>query len=131
MNWSVRISARESSLLSALSGGFINSNYRLLLPDRSVVLRIAARAGDLKKELRVLKHVQDAVPVPAVVAEDFSGPRPFALLEFIEGTLLSDSLGSLDGADLIGVAFEAGISLQAIHSLAKKKLPSPVARRSR
>ncbi|HTD16676.1 MAG TPA: hypothetical protein VK673_15945, partial [Chthoniobacterales bacterium] len=61
----------------------------------------------------------------------FSGPRPFALLEFIEGTLLSDSLGSLDGADLIGVAFEAGISLQAIHSLAKKKLPSPFARRSR
>ena len=102
--------------VSALSGGFINSNYRLLLPDRSVDLRIAARPGDLKKELRVLKHVQDAVPVPAVVAEDFSGPRPFALLEFIEGTLLSDSLGSLDGADLIGVAFEAGISLQAIHS---------------
>lgn len=49
-------------------------------------------------------------------AEDFSGPRPFALLEFIEGELLSDSLGSLDAAHLTRVAAEAGTILQAIHS---------------
>src|SRR5689334_7668790 len=103
--------------VSLLTGGFINSNYRLVLPDhRSLVLRIAARPGDLKKELRVLKHIQDAVPVPAVIAADFSGPRPFALLEFIEGGLLSDSLSSLNAVELTRVAFEAGISLQAIHS---------------
>jgi aminoglycoside phosphotransferase (APT) family kinase protein len=103
--------------VSVLTGGFVNANYHLVLSDhRSLVLRIAARPGDLKKELRVLKHVQGAVPVPAVVAEDFSGARPFALLDFIEGRLLSDNLGSLDGADLIRVAFEAGRSLQAIHS---------------
>ena len=102
--------------VSMLTGGFVNSNYRLVLPDRSLVLRIAARPGELKKELRVLKQVQDAVPVPAVVAEDFSGPRPFALLEFIEGRLLSDSLGSLGAADLARAAFEAGLSLHAIHS---------------
>jgi len=107
----------EIESVSVLTGGFDNSNYRLVLRDhRSLVLRIAARPGDLKKELRVLKQVQDAVPVPAVIAEDFSGPRPFALLEFVEGTLLSDSLSSLDGADLTRVAFEAGIALQAIHS---------------
>lgn len=107
----------EIESVSVLTGGFVNSNYHLVLPDhRSLVLRIAARPGDLKKELRVLKHVQGAVPVPAVVAEDFSGPRSFALLEFIEGTLLSDALSSLDGADLTRVAFEAGITLQAIHS---------------
>jgi len=103
--------------VSVLAGGFVNSNYRLVLRDRtSLLLRVAARPADLKKELRVLKHVQGAVPVPAVVAEDFSGPRPFALLEFIEGRLLSDSLSSLDAADLSRVVFEAGISLQAIHS---------------
>jgi aminoglycoside phosphotransferase (APT) family kinase protein len=102
--------------VSVLTGGFVNSNYRLVVPDHPLVLRIAARPGDLKKELRVLRHVQDAVPVPAVVAEDFSGPSPFALLEFIEGRLLSDSMSSLDAVDLTRVGFEAGISLQAIHS---------------
>src|ERR1700751_5495782 len=112
-----RLGGSEIESVSVLTGGFVNSNYRLVLRDhRSLVLRIAARPGDLKKELGVLKRIHDAVPVPAVVVEDFSGPRPFALLEFIEGTLLSDSLGSLDAADLTRVAFEAGISLQAIHS---------------
>ena len=107
----------EIESVSVLTGGFVNSNYRLVLPDHgSLVLRIAARPGDLKKELRVLKHVQDAVPVPAVVVEDFSGPRPFALLEFIEGALLSDGLSLLQAVDLTRVAFEAGRSLHAIHS---------------
>jgi aminoglycoside phosphotransferase (APT) family kinase protein len=111
---------RDSEIVSVsvLTGGFVNSNYRIWLSDhRSLVLRIAARLGGLKKELRVLKQVPGAVPVPAVIAEDFSRTCPFALLEFIEGTLLSDSLSSLDTVDLNRVAFEAGISLQAIHSL--------------
>jgi aminoglycoside phosphotransferase (APT) family kinase protein len=112
-----RLGGCEIESVSVLTGGFVNSNYRLVLRDHcSLVLRIAARPADLKKELSVLKRVHDAVPVPAVVAEDFSGPRPFALLEFIEGTLFSDGLGLLDGPDLTRVAFEAGISLQAIHS---------------
>jgi aminoglycoside phosphotransferase (APT) family kinase protein len=112
-----RLGGCEIESVSVLTGGFVNSNYRLVLRDhRSLVLRVAARPADLKKELSVLKRVHEAVPVPAVVAEDFSGPHPFALLEFIEGRLLSDSLGLLDGADLTRVAFEAGISLQAIHS---------------
>jgi aminoglycoside phosphotransferase (APT) family kinase protein len=117
-----QVNASQIESVSVLTGGFVNSNYRLMLRNHgSLVLRIAARPGDLKKELSVLKRVYDAVPVPAVVAEDFSGPRPFALLEFIEGRLLSDSLGSLDGPDLTRVAFEAGISLQAIHSFDLEK----------
>ena len=111
------INGSEIQSISLLAGGFINSNYRLVLRDNtSLVLRIAARGGDLRKELRVLKHVYHTVPVPAVVAEDFSGPHPFALIEFIEGTLLSDSLGSLETADLTYIAAEAGATLQAIHS---------------
>jgi aminoglycoside phosphotransferase (APT) family kinase protein len=114
---SSHLRGREIVSVSLLTGGFVNSNYRVVLSDHlSLVLRIAARPGELKKELRVLKHVQGTVLVPAVIAEDFSGPRPFALLEFIEGTLLSDSLSSLDAADLTRVASEAGIALQAIHS---------------
>jgi aminoglycoside phosphotransferase (APT) family kinase protein len=112
-----QLNVSQIESVSVLTGGFVNSNYRLVLRDhRSLVLRIAARPSDLKKELSVLKRVHDAVPVPAVFAEDFSGPRPFALLEFIEGGLLSDSLGSLGDADLTRLAFEVGSCLHAIHS---------------
>ena len=69
-----RLSGFEIESLWVLTGGFVNSNYRLVLRDhRSLVLRIAARPGDLKKELGVLKRIHDAVPVPAVVVEIFPG----------------------------------------------------------
>jgi aminoglycoside phosphotransferase (APT) family kinase protein len=66
--------------------------------------------------LSVLKHVYGRVPVPAVIAEHFCEPYPFALIEFIEGTLFSDSLCSLGPEDLAKTAAEAGTTLQAIHS---------------
>jgi len=114
---SSRLKSSEIASITLLAGGFMNSNYRLVLGDgTSLVLRISARSGDLKKELRVLKYVHGTVPVPAVIAEDFSGSYPFALIEFIEGTLLSDSLNQLDSGDLTKVAAEAGATLQAIHS---------------
>jgi aminoglycoside phosphotransferase (APT) family kinase protein len=114
---SPQLAASEIESVSLLPGGFMNSNYRLLLRDNtSLVLRIAARSANLKKELRVLKHVHGIVPVPTVIAEDFSGRHPFALIEFIDGTLFSDSLELLDAADLIKAAVEAGVILQAIHS---------------
>src|SRR5260370_40795934 len=53
---------------------------------------------------------------PAVIAEHFSEPHPFALIEFVEGTLFSDSLYLLDPEDLAKIAFDAGATLQAIHS---------------
>jgi aminoglycoside phosphotransferase (APT) family kinase protein len=90
---SPHLRSSEIESVALLTGGFMNSNYRLVLgDDTSLVLRISARSGDLKKELKVLKYVYGTVPVPAIIAEDFSKPYPFALIEFIEGMLLSDSL---------------------------------------
>jgi aminoglycoside phosphotransferase (APT) family kinase protein len=115
VTWHLNGSEIESVTL--LNGGFINTNYRLRLRDgTSLVLRISARSGDLKKELSVLKYVYGRVPVPAVIAEHFSEPYPFALIEFIEGTLFSDSLCSLEPEDLAKIAFDAGTTLRAIHS---------------
>ena len=114
---SSHLNGSEIASVTLLTGGFINTNYRLWLRDgTSLVLRISARSIDFKKELSVLKHVYGRVPVPAVIAEGFSKPYPFALIEFIEGTLLSDSLSQLDSGDLDKVAVEAGTTLQAIHS---------------
>jgi hypothetical protein len=111
------LGSSEIESVSLLSGGFMNANYRLVLRNRpSLVLRISARTADLKKELSVLKHVHGRVPVPNVIAEDFSGLHPFALLEFIDGTLFSDVLWSIATEDLIKLAAEAGTALQGIHS---------------
>lgn len=42
----------EIESVALLTGGFMNSNYRLLLRDgTSLVLRISARSGDLKKRV--------------------------------------------------------------------------------
>jgi aminoglycoside phosphotransferase (APT) family kinase protein len=112
----------EIESVSMLSGGFMNSNYRLRLRDsRSLVLRISARSADAQKELSVLKRVRDAVRVPTVVADDFSGRFPFTLIEFIEGTLFSDALRVLATDDLISLAAEAGSILHAIHSFDLEK----------
>jgi aminoglycoside phosphotransferase (APT) family kinase protein len=114
---SAKLNGFEIKSISLLAGGFMNSNYRIVLRDNtSLVLRISSRRADLKKELSVLKHVYGRVPVPAVIAEHFSEPYPFALIEFIEGTLFSDSLCSLEPEDLEKIAFDAGATLQAIHS---------------
>ncbi len=114
---SSRLNSSEIESVSLLAGGFMNSNYRLRLRDNaSLVLRISARSADLKKELSVLKHVHGRVSVPTVVAEDFSEPHPFALIEFIEGTLFADGLRSVATEDLIKLVAEAGTALQAIHS---------------
>jgi aminoglycoside phosphotransferase (APT) family kinase protein len=111
------LKSSEIASVTLLTGGFINTNYRLWLRDGTcLVLRISARSIDFKKELSVLKHVFGKVPVPAVIAEDVSAPYPFVLIEFIEGTLLSDSLTQLDAEDLDKVAAEAGATLQAVHS---------------
>jgi len=114
---SAKLNGSEIKSISLLAGGFMNSNYRIVLRDNtSLVLRISSRRADLKKELSVLKHVYGRVPVPAVIAEHFSEPYPFALIEFIEGTLFSDSLCSLEPYDLAKIAFDTGATLQAIHS---------------
>lgn len=114
---SSRLRSSEIESISLLAGGFMNSNYRIVLRDNtSLVLRISSRRADLKKELCVLKHVHGRVPVPAVIAEHFSEPYPCALIEFIEGTLFSDSLCSLDPEDLAKIALDTGATLQAIHA---------------
>jgi hypothetical protein len=45
------LKSSEIASVTLLTGGFINTNYRLWLRDgTSLVLRISARTGDLKKK---------------------------------------------------------------------------------
>jgi aminoglycoside phosphotransferase (APT) family kinase protein len=105
----------ESAYL--LAGGFANSNYRLILRDqRSIVLRLSAKSADLRKELRVFNHVRDRVPVPEIIAADFSNRFSFALIQFMEGDLLSACIGSLTPKELREVSFQTGAVLRSIHS---------------
>jgi hypothetical protein len=60
---SPHLRSSEIESVALLTGGFMNSNYRLFLRDgASLVLRISARSGDFKKELRVLKYVHWKFP---------------------------------------------------------------------
>src|SRR5260370_10590384 len=94
---SAKLNGCEIESISLLTGGFMNSNYRIVLRDNtSLVLRISSRRAELKKELSVLKHVYGRVPVPAVIAQHFSEPHPFALIKFVEGTPFSHTSYFLD-----------------------------------
>jgi aminoglycoside phosphotransferase (APT) family kinase protein len=111
------LTAADIQSVSLLAGGFINTNYRLILrDDSSLVLRVSTKSADFQKELRVLRHVHGTVPVPKVIAEDFSKEFPFALIEFVNGALLSDRLFSLSREESKEVAFEIGLALSRIHT---------------
>jgi aminoglycoside phosphotransferase (APT) family kinase protein len=66
--------------------------------------------------LRLPNHVRGRVPVPEIIAEDFSADLPFALIQFIEGDLLSGCVDSLDAKELRDLAFQTGTVLRTIHS---------------
>jgi aminoglycoside phosphotransferase (APT) family kinase protein len=104
--------------ISLLGGGFVNSNYRLHLADiTSLVLRISAKlVREFRNELRVLDLVRGQVPTPKAIPKSFSKQYPFALIEFVEGELLSMVMSSLNDQELEAVAIEAGKALRRVHS---------------
>ena len=103
--------------ISLLGGGFVNSNYRLHLADNtSLVLRISKLVREFRKELRVLDLVRGQATTPEVIAKSFSKQFPFALIEFVEGELLSMVMSSLNDQVLEAVAIEAGKALRRVHS---------------
>ena len=76
-----------------LSGGLINSNYKLQLDSFSdpVVLRIYERNPEsCAKELALLTLVRETVPVPEVLYGSPSVDRPFLILSYVEGVTFQE-----------------------------------------
>lgn len=118
---------QEIRHIQLLSGGYRNQNYLLELASKSApdtrhplpkaVLRVSQDLTAAGKELALLAHLSDILPVPKILASRQTSAHVFALLEWKPGQLaagLPDSLPS-DAYAAIGAAI--GAVLAQIHSV--------------
>jgi aminoglycoside phosphotransferase (APT) family kinase protein len=107
--------------LEPLTGGLVNTNYRVRLAGRAepVVLRVYADPEACPRDAALLRLVRDRVPVPEILLADSSGERcdrPYAVMSWIEGVPLEEAMRSdPTGAPLV-VGRAAGETLAAIGS---------------
>jgi len=111
-----------------LSGGLINSNFKVQLdnPSLVVVLRIYERAPELcQLEIDLLGLVSETVPVPELL---FAEPRPvdetrpFVILRYIDGLTFRELKRTGDSAALQLAAYSLGKTLAAI---GRYRFPEP------
>jgi aminoglycoside phosphotransferase (APT) family kinase protein len=96
----VTLALPAGELLSAerLSGGLVNTNYRIETTacEHPLVLRLYARDPErIGRESAVLAAVDGIVPAPRLLHQDDSRkvcPYPFVIETWLEGTLLQDVL---------------------------------------
>lgn len=105
--------------ISILGDGFANTNYHFSVNKgaTSYVLRLSQRnLEQFKKEIEVLHFVMNRIPVPKVIATNYSCETPFAILEYTEGILFSSALESADEHSNCKMSFSIGHILSVIHS---------------
>ncbi|WP_025844643.1 phosphotransferase family protein [Paenibacillus ehimensis] len=113
---------RSVEFAQTLGAGLSNSNYKIRMrgEDRSYVLRIYRDDADvLRKEEAIARLVRPAVPVPAFLYTDASCsrfPRPWALLEWHDGELLSSLRLTAAQEELASAAAALGRTLARVHA---------------
>ena len=96
-----------------LTGGFVNTNYRVRLAglDDAFVLRSYVRdAGACQRERDIIARVQGRVPVAEVLYADTRGEafgRPYAVMRWMEGVALDQLLARPAEADPVALASHA------------------------
>ncbi|TDF97190.1 phosphotransferase family protein [Paenibacillus piri] len=105
-----------------LGEGFSNSNYKLRIEGsrEPYVLRLYRGGPEVAgKELAISELIADSVPVPRIVAADWSGTqweKPWAVMEWKEGTLLRDVSRQGEKWDTAAAAVSVGSTLARIHA---------------
>lgn len=101
--------------LTLFAEGCSNSNYKVTFQDKSikpVVIRIYMREHSaMRLEAALYKLVHDKIPVPNYLYLDKTCqtfPFPYAIIEWVEGTLMRDIVLSGDETDISQCTFEAG-----------------------
>lgn len=103
-----------------LSGGLVNTNYRVTLAgfDRPVVLRLYARDGTAcQKDVDLFARLWGRVPMAELLHADAAGERigrPYAVFAWIEGEPLEGVLLRRDEAETVQAAESIGAALAAI-----------------
>lgn len=107
----------EAELLTA---GLCNTNYRIRVSDLadSFVLRLYIRdRAACQKDYDIFNMVQKRVPVPELLYVDCDSLRydtAYAVMKWVDGTLLSDVIATGNIADSIGCAYAVGTTLAHI-----------------
>src|SRR6266851_1889145 len=108
--------------LELLSGGLMNTNYRVHFDDseRSVVLRFYVREPTAcAREVALLRLVRTNVPVAEVLhaePDGLQGFPPFAILECVDGILFRTLRCTKDQPAIAQAAFAIGKTLTSIAS---------------
>jgi aminoglycoside phosphotransferase (APT) family kinase protein len=103
--------------LEPLSGGLVNTNYRVRLADRdeSLVLRFYERGpGTCVKERDLLQHIGRQVPVAEMLLAEpggHDGSPPFAVLRYVDGLTLQALRATGSGDAVADASYSAGLVL--------------------
>ncbi|HEY5004557.1 MAG TPA: phosphotransferase [Ktedonobacteraceae bacterium] len=107
----------EAELLTA---GLCNTNYKIKVSDLAdtFVLRLYIRdRAACQKDYDIFSLVQGRVPVPELLYVDRDGSRyntAYAVMKWVDGTLLSDVMATGNTADITECAYAAGTTLAHI-----------------
>ncbi|MDB4868049.1 MAG: aminoglycoside phosphotransferase family protein [Cohnella sp.] len=102
--------------------GFSNSNYKIQLDgiDEPYLLRLYRQDEEIAdKELAISRLVGETIPVPDFIYADWSRTkyeRPWAVLQWKEGSLLKEVLKTGTNEDLASAGGSVGSILAKIHS---------------
>lgn len=106
-----------------LSQGCININYKVTFKNKNppVVLRIYAKEKLIcHVEASIQKLVADSIPVARFLYVDTECtlyPYPYAIMEWVDGTLMRDIILSTDEKAIAECAFDAGLYLAALKKI--------------
>lgn len=109
--------------LLLLSEGCANTNYKVIFKNnhRPVVIRIYMRdKSALPREIAIHKLVADKIPVPAHLYSNdqcTDYPYPYAVIEWVDGTLMREVILKKNEEAIIACAFEAGQYLNVMRQI--------------
>ncbi len=109
--------------LILLSEGCANTNYKVTFKNNQppIVIRIYVREKSaLHRELGIHKFIESIIPVPRHLYIDdscSSYSHPYAIMEWVDGTLMREVILSNDKNAISQCAFEAGVYLNKLRQI--------------
>ena len=103
-----------------LTSGLCNTNYKIKVSDLAdiFVLRLYIRnRAACQKDYDIFNRVQNRVPVPELLYVDSEGLRhniAYAIMKWVDGTLLSDVIAAGNSVNITGCAYSVGQTLAHI-----------------
>jgi fructokinase len=112
--------SKRIEFLELLSGGYLNSNYKIVVSGDPFVLRISNRPrGALNVEVAILRNLNENIPAPRSIffddQETAEGRVQFAVFSYLPGTPLYLAEDEFTSGDTERVGLELGRLLAAVH----------------